>query len=781
MTMIWLTLKPKEIRYKEINNYENRTHVFIDLSPSLSIADRQQRNKLISSIYPQFSQSGFLTFSTSINLEPVSFRSEDDFLSYLNELKVQRVGTKLGDVLQKQLEIVGKIDRLVLISDEDKHSWSGFNWKVLEDKIEVLHGIVPSSDDKRNTYIQSVEPLKQVQKQETGWAVKISRNYDGETVGGSLSLAVGEKNIRARRWQIPVDLKSVEIPIRIPFDVLRENGAVFDSDILDWSISVDGPDAMKLDNSYKSYFKGFKKQVLLVSAVSGEMFLDDNVYHLSSALDILGFETQRIDKIQDEEELLDIPLWIIAESDTSVETYCPRILLQRFRNNARADSRGGLSSLPTIWLLPGSLSANWENLCHCYANLMENTGRLDRVPGYCKGLETRDQYINVLNSTGSLQIGGQTDDLLGALAYRRKRVDWGADLFAFTVPFRPSKRVGLTYDRIPTLTKTFLELSYLLGNENSEDGTIFPQIANFIPGGETSPSLSNIPRGESQLQEIAEDFLPPKWEQREGQSLMTKQGLREEEDPRDWITICVSLIIGFSLIEIVWIFSKRIISLGGGKAVLILIFCLPAFEGQTNASTRVNLVGFTYDDLSAQRLARDIAGRTSIELEPNLIQSNTIGEAEFREAWLWLADSTTFLSSGKLEEIKVWIRRGGFLVIEGVRSADSLKSFSLSSQGVWKPIPPDHEIMRSFHLLEALPPCRDLVWEGYHFDSRLAIISIPYGFMDSLLNRPSTDPCSRDMTRERSLKIFVNILMVALATDYKKDQIHLPEILKRLR
>ena len=56
MTMIWLTLKPKEIRYKEINNYENRTHVFIDLSPSLSIADRQQRNKLISSIYPQFSQ-----------------------------------------------------------------------------------------------------------------------------------------------------------------------------------------------------------------------------------------------------------------------------------------------------------------------------------------------------------------------------------------------------------------------------------------------------------------------------------------------------------------------------------------------------------------------------------------------------------------------------------------------------------------------------------------------------------------------------------------------------
>jgi len=34
---------------------------------------------------------------------------------------------------------------------------------------------------------------------------------------------------------------------------------------------------------------------------------------------------------------------------------------------------------------------------------------------------------------------------------------------------------------------------------------------------------------------------------------------------------------------------------------------------------------------------------------------------------------------------------------------------------------------------------------------------------------------------EKGYRAFINLLMVALTTDYKKDQVHLPEILKRLR
>ena len=108
---------------------------------------------------------------------------------------------------------------------------------------------------------------------------------------------------------------------------------------------------------------------------------------------------------------------------------------------------------------------------------------------------------------------------------------------------------------------------------------------------------------------------------------------------------------------------------------------------------------------------------------------------------------------------------------------------SLTSEmegGSWKVVAPDHEIMVSFHLLNSLPECDGNVWKYYSIDNRMAVLNIPYGFLSSILrNKPSC--VSLDNYREQSVRIFINILMVALTTDYKKDQVHLPEILKRLR
>jgi hypothetical protein len=89
--------------------------------------------------------------------------------------------------------------------------------------------------------------------------------------------------------------------------------------------------------------------------------------------------------------------------------------------------------------------------------------------------------------------------------------------------------------------------------------------------------------------------------------------------------------------------------------------------------------------------------------------------------------------------------------------------------------------MRSFHLLDSLPECQGKVWQGFHFDDRIAVIGIPFSLLEGLLNDVNANPCLKQIGRERATRIFINIVMVALATDYKKDQIHLPEILKRLR
>jgi len=84
-------------------------------------------------------------------------------------------------------------------------------------------------------------------------------------------------------------------------------------------------------------------------------------------------------------------------------------------------------------------------------------------------------------------------------------------------------------------------------------------------------------------------------------------------------------------------------------------------------------------------------------------------------------------------------------------------------------------------LLDALPGCNGEIWRGFSYDGRLAILAIPYGFINALQDQGVAPPCKNAPDQERGTRIFINLIMVALATDYKRDQIHLPEILKRLR
>jgi hypothetical protein len=93
--------------------------------------------------------------------------------------------------------------------------------------------------------------------------------------------------------------------------------------------------------------------------------------------------------------------------------------------------------------------------------------------------------------------------------------------------------------------------------------------------------------------------------------------------------------------------------------------------------------------------------------------------------------------------------------------------------------------MRSFYLLDALPTCAQKntgsvpLWYGFETDGRMAILVIPFNFIDVIVDN-STKNCP-GMDQERSMRVLVNVIMATLTTDYKKDQIHLPEILKRLR
>ncbi len=58
---------------------------------------------------------------------------------------------------------------------------------------------------------------------------------------------------------------------------------------------------------------------------------------------------------------------------------------------------------------------------------------------------------------------------------------------------------------------------------------------------------------------------------------------------------------------------------------------------------------------------------------------------------------------------------------------------------------------------------------------------MPFSLLEAIQDQSNKPSCIADISTETLDRIFINILMATLTTDYKKDQVHLPEILKRLR
>ena len=177
-------------------------------------------------------------------------------------------------------------------------------------------------------------------------------------------------------------------------------------------------------------------------------------------------------------------------------------------------------------------------------------------------------------------------------------------------------------------------------------------------------------------------------------------------------------------------------------------------------------------------LAKEVQGRTSLVLEPTVQVRD--GNNFNTSPWLWVRD----IAFADDIAIAQWIRKGGMLVVEN-GAAETLTTFTMRTFGMkvgsWQNIPLDHELMRSFYLLNALPACSGQRWRGFTFAERLAIVVIPHRLLAYVQDKHTDVPCLRQTKREMVTRIFINLLMVALAGDYKKDQVHLPEILKRLR
>ncbi len=793
LAFLFFATEPRQKIFKPFEPNQTHLHVYFDMSPSMALHESiDQYAQRAANLLASFDGFGRVTYSTSHGKEIIDRGEPEQLVRRLTELNFHREGLKIGDSLKGHLELLGDVNLLVIFSDGNPYSWDGFNWSYLEDDMEIRLVRGPESGG-TNVFIDDVKPTSKPGDDLVEWDVSLSRSGRVIPTSGSMRVTYQDKEIYEGTWSIPEERESIELRVRWPADAIKVGQTEAERDIpLVWQIQSDADETNLLDNEFRTYPLGAKRNILVVGDHGGERFLEDPVHHLRIALQVIGFNVQRLDRFAKNQlkQATEYPVWVVlAGEDRDLDSQCPAVSLEPTRE-------GKIVKEPLKWLAPFGVTANWRNMCRCFARFsgLERNGT---EPEYCKDVQTRDQFVGVLKSVGAKPVGGELSKELSTLAWHMKDDKSRLEVLTFTVPLRPDLGVGISYASLPLMIKSLVNWQKLAVRYELQDSA-WPRvksIADLVYSTKDDDikigsRISNIPAGESMTTQLAARLLPAVWNPKVTDHRNPIGTKKDQEDPMPILKMLAIIMIAACAGEAMYLVLRFVVNLAWrhrrivGFGLMVLLWR----ESDARAEIELNLLGFTNEPLAVKMLARDVAVRTSIELDPMASSSMNFSDAELAEPWMWVNGADRVSASGVLfPEIVRWIKRGGFLVVENIIDHSQLvaltstNEFPVKPSEGWGEIPPDHELMRSFHLLDSLPGCRSVLWQGFRFDGRLAILAIPGGFIRQLTDQKTLTGCDLKLSNEKMMRTFVNILMVALATDYKKDQIHLPEILKRLR
>ena len=197
-------------------------------------------------------------------------------------------------------------------------------------------------------------------------------------------------------------------------------------------------------------------------------------------------------------------------------------------------------------------------------------------------------------------------------------------------------------------------------------------------------------------------------------------------------------------------------------------------------------------------LLGQVARRTSIEVKRESLQIRLSDPDLYRYPFLYMAGDQEFepFSSEDLRRLRDYLNFGGFLLIDDNTSKINSKFdgsvrnmiASLFPQVPLQKVPRDHSIFRSFYLINRVTG-RTLVnpyLEGISVKGRTVLVYSTNDFggawaRDKLGHWAHDIIAGGERQRQLSIRLGVNIIMYALTLDYKKDMVHLPIILERLR
>ncbi|CAI2717828.1 DUF4159 domain-containing protein [Nitrospina watsonii] len=245
--------------------------------------------------------------------------------------------------------------------------------------------------------------------------------------------------------------------------------------------------------------------------------------------------------------------------------------------------------------------------------------------------------------------------------------------------------------------------------------------------------------------------------------------------------VCWALIIGFGIF-----FSEAPVRAEGEGSKLII--------------PQIKYQGGSYRPRpdAVESLLAQVAKRTSIEVKREVLELAPNDPNLFHHPFIYMAGDRAFdpFTDDAINALRDYLNFGGFLLIDD-NSGQSNSGFDASVRRMLERvyphtplerIPRDHSIFRSFYLINQVVG-RVVVkpyLEGITSKGRTVLV-YANNDLGGAWSKNKLGHWNFDMVgggyrqRKLSLRLGVNIVMYAFTLDYKKDMVHLPIILERLR
>ncbi|MFK7872845.1 MAG: hypothetical protein AB8C84_06685 [Oligoflexales bacterium] len=758
--------KPSEVKVLPVSSEFSKSYIFLDMSPSISsftsLEDYAARVVTLWEELSQESQVFIIQSGDGLKWEPK--KSEELKISIM-EKKFHREGLKIGRSLNTLMQKYTDIEKLIVVSDKDKSSWKDFDWRKLEDQIEIFW--YPAYEDKKNIenhFINQVRRLS-VMDGTYEWDIDVVRNKALEASNGYLFGYYQGHEIVESTYRFMEG--SQKATIRVEAN-LRSISFIQDLSPVIWKINSNKLDA-SFDDEFRSYLKGHQEDAVLIADPFSEYMLEDPVHDLEVTLQLFGFRLNRIDHLQDlhhDHNLKNNKFWLIAGGEKfPLESWCPHHF-----NTIKTGS-----SDKRIWLFPYHTNVDFQSLCEC-SSLLSKTFSTDQ----CSQVSDARSWFRLLAAHGAVQLGGRVNSVDQALGMRLKTDD-GLMISHFSIPLKPMKKTGMTHSRFPIMLKSLLKLEGTLKETNHSDWPRISSVSDLDYWGKknlVNKIISNVPLEESLLQNTA--VVPQRWVPDVSQREFLKG--QKKTDYKWGIKIAWVSFLLFSFLEIILSLKQMHYA---KNFLLLIMFIMP----RDSYSQNFKLSTLGRNEYSLVDFSSHLEQRTSLNLNKKSDSYTSFNTQAQQQPWLWVEDVSLIQDKDFTlkEDVVRWLRRGGLLIIQEPLSERQLQTltgqwFNLpEDEAGWSVVPSDHEVSISFYLLNMLPSCHGKLWKSFQFDDRFAILYAPAPLLQIISDASQYQiPKGCYADKELWTRSFVNIHMVALTLGYKKDQTHMKEILKRL-